>query len=144
MFVLDTDHMTFLDRPDSTEGVRIRQRMEQARLQGVVSTVVSYEEQTRGWLAYAARAKSLAQVVDAYRRLEGHVTVYRSMPLLGFDEAAAIRFQDLKRANIRVGTLDLRIASIVLANDATLVSRNRRDFERVPGLRIEDWTAENA
>jgi len=142
MFVLDTDHMSFLDRPDSSEAIRIRQHMEQMRWQGIVSTVVSYDEQSRGWLAYAAKARSISQVVEAYRRLERHLTVYRSMPILGFDEAA-VRFQELKRANIKIGTMDLRIASIVLAHDATLISRNLRDFGRVRGLKVEDWTIEN-
>jgi tRNA(fMet)-specific endonuclease VapC len=63
------------------------------------------------------------------------------MPVLPFEERAAIHFQDLKRAKIGVGTIDLRIAAVVLVHDATLVSRNAIDFERIPGLRVEDWTA---
>ena len=35
--------------------------------------------------------------------------------------------------------MDLKIASIALANDSTLLTRNTNDFQRVPGLRIEDW-----
>ena len=35
--------------------------------------------------------------------------------------------------------MDLRIASIAIANDATLLSRNLKDFSRVPGLRVENW-----
>ena len=35
--------------------------------------------------------------------------------------------------------MDLKIASIALANDATLLTRNTNDFRRVPGLRIADW-----
>jgi tRNA(fMet)-specific endonuclease VapC len=36
--------------------------------------------------------------------------------------------------------MDLKIASIALANDATLLTRNTKDFEKVHALRIEDWT----
>ena len=50
-------------------------------------------------------------------------------------------YQNLWIQKLRVGTMDLKIAAIALANDATLVTRNTIDFQRVPGLRIEDWTA---
>jgi len=36
--------------------------------------------------------------------------------------------------------MDLKIAAIAIANDATLLSRNLRDFGKVPDLRVEDWT----
>jgi len=35
--------------------------------------------------------------------------------------------------------MDLKIASIAIAHSATLLTRNRRDFEVVPGLHVEDW-----
>jgi len=40
---------------------------------------------------------------------------------------------------LRIGTLDLKIACIALAYDATLLTRNATDFAQVPGLRIENW-----
>jgi tRNA(fMet)-specific endonuclease VapC len=46
-----------------------------------------------------------------------------------------------EKANLMIGTMDLRIASIVLAHDATLLSANLSDFRRVPGLKAEDWSA---
>jgi tRNA(fMet)-specific endonuclease VapC len=47
--------------------------------------------------------------------------------------------QQLKAAKVRVGTMDLKIASITLTNDATLLSRNLADYERVPNLKVLDW-----
>jgi tRNA(fMet)-specific endonuclease VapC len=62
------------------------------------------------------------------------------MFVLDFTEIAFEQFQELTRQKVQVGTQDLRIASIALSIDATVVTRNRRDFERVPGLKIEDWS----
>jgi tRNA(fMet)-specific endonuclease VapC len=35
----------------------------------------------------------------------------------------------------------LKIAAIAFAQDATVLTRNIKDFSRVPGLRVEDWAA---
>jgi tRNA(fMet)-specific endonuclease VapC len=61
--------------------------------------------------------------------------------VLLFEDPAVAEFKRLKQSKIRIGTMDLRIASIALANTATVISRNLRDFQRVPGLHVEDWTA---
>jgi len=66
--------------------------------------------------------------------------VFCAIPLIAFDQAAAAIVQRLQKQRIRIGTMDLKIASIALAQDATLLSRNVADFEKVPGLRVEDWT----
>jgi tRNA(fMet)-specific endonuclease VapC len=60
--------------------------------------------------------------------------------VLEFEETAATIFQNLQKAKLRVGTLDLKIAAITLAHEATLLTHNLADFRRVPNLRIEDWT----
>jgi predicted nucleic acid-binding protein len=51
----------------------------------------------------------------------------------------ADRVQQLRKSHLRVGTMDLKIAAIVLARDATLLSRNVRDFKGIPGLRVDNW-----
>ena len=138
MLVLDTDHLSVLERPESRERAILIRRLEQAVAESTVTTIVSYEEQSRGWLAYVARARSKSEQLDAYDRLSRHVATYRSMTVLSFDEAAFDRYLFLKR-EVSIGTLDLKIAAITLAHDAILLSRNLKDFEQVPGLKVEDW-----
>ena len=139
MYLLDTDHLSVLER-GGAEGERLRQRLQAVPPAEVAATVVSYEEQTRGWLSYLAKARSLPDQVTAYSYLQRHLQVFCAIPLLAFDPAAAAIVQQLQQQRIRVGTMDLKIASITLAHGATLLSRNVTDFEKVPGLRVEDWT----
>ena len=54
-------------------------------------------------------------------------------------DAAAAIYLGLRAQRIRIGTMDLRIASIVMSKGAILLSRNLTDFAKVPGLRVEDW-----
>ena len=68
----------------------------------------------------------------------------RKLPILEFNSIAFDRYEILllQNPNLRKKRLqkDMRIAAIALANNAIVVTRNRRDFEQVPGLKIEDWT----
>jgi tRNA(fMet)-specific endonuclease VapC len=139
MFVLDTDHMSLLEW-DSAGAFRLRERLAEIDPAEVATTIVSYEEQVRGWMAYISRAKTIDQHVEGYRRLRSHLENYRQIPVLDFDRNAASRYEGLRRARIRIGAMDLKIAAIVLASDATLLSRNLVDFGQVPGLKVEDWT----
>jgi tRNA(fMet)-specific endonuclease VapC len=140
MLILDTDHISLLEWEHGAEYERLRTRLEEGKYADVAATIVSYEEQTRGWLAYMARAKTLEQQIEAYRRLHRHLTVYAAIPVIDFDEAAAIQFQALRHLRRQLGVYDLRIAAISKSRGATLLTRNRVDFELVPGLAIEDWT----
>jgi len=97
--------------------------------------------QMRGWMAYIARTRSMTHQVEAYRRLRRQLENYCRTPVLAFDEPAAATLQRLRRARIRIGTMDLKIAAIALSHDATLLSRNLADFRQVPDLQVEDWTS---
>jgi tRNA(fMet)-specific endonuclease VapC len=72
--------------------------------------------------------------------LQKLIADYGQLGVLPFDLDAANRFFDLKQARIRVGTMDLRIAAVALERQFIVLTRNTVDFERVPGLKIEDWT----
>lgn len=60
--------------------------------------------------------------------------------LLDFEQLAHDCYKELIRQKVRIGTRDLRIAAITLSRNAILVTRNNKDFSKVPNLRIEDWT----
>lgn len=141
VYVLDTDHITILENGRGVECDRLRSRLTGAGEGNIAATIISFEEQTRGWLSYLAQAQSLTQQVEAYARLRQMVENYRWIPLIDFDSAAALEFQRLKKSRLRVGTMDLKIAAIALAQGATLLTRNRSDFEKVTGLAVEDWTS---
>jgi tRNA(fMet)-specific endonuclease VapC len=96
----------------------------------------------RGWLNVLAKAKTIADEIRAYERLVAQMRNYCSMNVLTFSAHAATKFQELRRTKIRIATMDLKIASTALAHKATLVTRNWRDFVKVPGLKLEDWTKE--
>lgn len=64
--------------------------------------------------------------------------------ILPFDHDALENFERVKSARLKMSTLDMKIAGIALAYDATLLSRNLRDFRQVPGLRVESWLDERA
>ncbi len=140
MVVLDTDHISLLQQPDSDLAERLARRLDQLLEAHVATSIVTYEEQTRGWLGYAAKAKTLVQIVEAYGRLSRSLDAYRKINVLKFDEISAVEFQRLQKLKLRIGTMDLRIAAIALANSATVLTRNLKDFNQVPGLSVEDWT----
>ena len=77
--------------------------------------------------------------IVSYTRLQRLFEFIAEWELLPWDEAAVSVMLDLRQSKIRVGTMDLKIASIALARDATLLTRNSRDFNQVPNLRIENW-----
>lgn len=140
MIVLDTDYVSLLQGVGSAERELIQGRLRPVPDAEKATTIISFEEQMRGWLAYLARGQALKHQIDAYRRLRRQLLDFCRIQVLEFDERAATEFQRLRKARVRVGTMDLEIAAIVLAHDGTLLSRNLGDFRQVPGLRVEDWT----
>src|SRR5258705_11295987 len=115
MVVLDTDHMSLLERSGVQASATLRARLATLQPAEVVTTIISYEEQVRGWMAYIARARSITQQVEAYRRLHRQLGNYCQIPVLAFDAPAAARFQQLRCTRPRIGTKDAKIAAIVLS-----------------------------
>ncbi len=140
MRILDTDHMTLLER-GGIGAVALEVRLAQVPVSEIATTIISYEEQMRGWLSYVSQAKTPERLIEAYTSLQNHVDTYRDTTIFAYDNLASEEYGRLVQAEVRIGTKDLRIAAICLANNATLLTRNLRHFQQVPGLIVEDWSA---
>jgi tRNA(fMet)-specific endonuclease VapC len=139
MILLDTDHLSVLIYRNHSLYAGLANRLLSSPDQFFVASAVSLEEQLRGWLALIHRQKSIQSQVAPYNKLVGLVQFYQGWTLLPFNEAAADRFVDLRRLKVKIGSQDLKIASIALANDVLLLSSNLRDFSQIPNLRVADW-----
>lgn len=135
IYILDTDHLSLYGRNHPAVIARILV----AKIQ-LTTTAINFEEQLRGRLAQVADAKDGTIQSIAYQRLVETVLLLSEFNVLQYDTKSQQVFQALKAQRIRVGTQDLRIASIALSNNGILLTRNLRDFEKVPGLVIQDWS----
>ncbi len=141
MILLDTDHITMLQW-GGIAGQRIRDRL---RILGLAdappTTIITYEEQIRGWMAGIAKTRTIADLVRVYDKLAAHLRYFSTLQVIPFTEKAATEYQRLRALKLPIGTMDLRIAAIALAHDATLFSRNLSDFRKVPALQVQDASA---
>lgn len=140
MYILDTDHLSFIQR-NGQEGKQILARLSAIEELEVAVTVITYEEQIRGRLNFLSKARTLDEQILAYQGLQKLALDYQSIVIIPFNRAAALEHQRLRRVYPRLGNMDLKIAAITLINNATLLTRNKSDFGQVLELRIEDWSA---
>lgn len=139
MIILDTDHLSAIQSRSAASAFALQSRLEALSPDEIATTAITVEEQMRGWIALIRRHLDVHRQVPAYARLVQLFTFYAQWHVLPFDNAAAEVFTHLRSQGIRIGTMDLKIASIVLATDGTLLSGNLRDFQQVPGIRVENW-----
>ena len=137
--ILDTDHLTVIQRQSEPFHSRLRARLDAFPQEHVHTTIVSFEEQMRGWLSTIARSKKGLEIA-ANQRLYDMLAFFGSIPVLRYDNRAAGQLAMLSSIRLRIGSMDLKIAAIALSQNALLLSRNLKDFNRVPNLRVEDWT----
>jgi tRNA(fMet)-specific endonuclease VapC len=94
-----------------------------------------------GWYAEVRKAKRPERLAWAYRRLAETIRFLAQLQILTYDEPAMRRYEQFRKAKIKISNMDLRIAAVVLEHGAVLVTRNTRDFRKVPDLQFEDWSA---
>lgn len=138
MILFDTDHLSILEVPDSERRRNLLARMALAT-EPLTIPVVAAEEGLKGWLATIAKERLVRRQPKPYQKLAKLIRFFSRFGIVDFTDPAAAKFEELRKAKVRIGSQDLKIACIALANDALLLTANRQDFEQVPGLRFENW-----
>lgn len=136
LYILDTDILTLFRRGHP----EVTRRVQAVASTDVVTTVITAEEQLTGWYTAARRATKPAAIEHAYSRLADVIEFFTGMTMLPFNQAAIARYLHLRAMKLNVGKNDLRIAAIALEAGAVVVTRNVRDFGRIPALVVEDWS----
>ena len=135
LFILDTDSLSLHERGHPVLSPAIRAHQEEMAI-----IVISVEEQLSGWYSLLRRATQPPDVARAYQLLAVAVKLYSGSLILSFTESAIARFEQLVNMKLNIGGQDLRIVAITLEHGGILITRNLRDFRRVPNLIVEDWS----
>lgn len=139
MYIFDTDMIIIMQHKSEPEWSRLFARVAKFDRSQSYVTTVSVHEQFLGAHNYIAKG-ARAKIIRGYQMIEWAMLTYNDYKVLPFDEPSAIQFEQLRKQKVRIATMDLRIASIALSHDFTVLTRNTVDFDKVPGLRVEDWT----
>lgn len=137
MYHLDTDTVT-----RGQEGhPSIAQHLRQLDPADVALSIITKIEILRGRYDFLLKAQDGEQLLRAQQWLDRSEELLRPYRIIPIDAAAAAIFDQLHQNKKlkKIGRADLLIASIALAHRATLVTRNLRHFQQVPGLRLENW-----
>ncbi|MBN9118037.1 MAG: type II toxin-antitoxin system VapC family toxin [Planctomycetes bacterium] len=140
IYLLDTDVFTLTHF--GKHG--LRERIEAARIaHEVVVSIVTRIEVLRGRFDAVVTAADGAALLRAQELLRASEEFLAGFRLISFDRTVADTFNRLRddRNVKKTGRNDLLIACIALANDATLVTRNTKDYASVPNLKLENWAS---
>lgn len=139
-YLLDTDHLSILQRQVGEDYNNLTKRMARHLLSDFAVSVVTFHEQMLGSYAYINRARTLNQVVKGYEIMGQIVSDFKVLPIASFDAGAATAYAELESQRLQLAKMDARIAAIALSRNLILLTRNHRDFGKVAGLVLEDWT----
>lgn len=137
MFVLDTDTLDHYYR----ENQKVLARVAAAGLANIFIGLPTRVELLQARFEYLRKAADAAQLKRAQHWLFETERLLAEWTIVSFSEAALVEFDRLRAMKPlrKIGRIDLLVACIALANQATLVTRNVRDFVLVPRLKVENW-----
>ena len=139
-YLLDTDHLSILQRKSGKDYQNLSRRMADYLLSDFTVSTITFHEQILGCHSFINRARNLNDVVKGYEMMTRLINDFKILPLLPFDTNAAIIFNQIQSQRIQLAKMDTRIAAIALSHKLILLTRNYQHFSKIPGLLIEDLT----
>ncbi len=136
-WILDTDHASLFLAGNKSIITQVAKHSND-----VAITVITVQELFNGWAGKLNDPTQQSNLVHLYTKLWKTTEFFKVITVLNFEEDAENTYQALGQnkalAKKRIEK-DLRIASIALAQNATIVTRNYKDFSQIPNLNIENW-----
>lgn len=136
LYILDTDHVSLFQY----QHPQVTRRVKNTNPNEIAVTIITLEEQLYGRLNKIRRANKSSALVSAYAKLQATWDFFNTVNLLNFTEEANAHYTSLISQRIRIGTQDLKIGAITLSVDGIVVTRNQKDFAKIPNLQWQDWT----
>lgn len=139
LLILDTDHASLFLKGNTL----VCDRIFQAEPENLAISIITAEEICQlSEINKYSQASQSSRLLLAYSEFEKALDFFQTIQRFSFDINAYHQFEILRHQFRRLGTRDLRIAAIALSINATVITRNAKDFRQIPNLSIEDWTTE--
>ncbi|MEA5595454.1 type II toxin-antitoxin system VapC family toxin [Rivularia sp. UHCC 0363] len=137
MYLLDTDTLTHLYAGNTN----VIARLNAVEDSEVGITIITKAEMLRGRIEYLIKAENRESLLKAQELFFRTEELLAELLIVPISQRAADEFERLRAVSKlrKIGRADLLIASISLANRATLVTRNLRHFKQIPGVRVVNW-----
>src|SRR5438876_11535288 len=101
-YVLDTDVITIVQEGSEPSAGRMQARIDHYPRDQIFFTVVSFQEQAKGWLGYLNRAREGVHILRGYDKLIRLLERYGEATVLPYDQPAHVRFRELVKLKVRV------------------------------------------
>ena len=136
VFLLDTNHVSFYEQKHALVSARIDAL---PRVDFAISPI-SFQEVLAGRFATIARLRGGPKLIWAYHHLIQSWATLNAFPIVAYETNADAEFQRLLKLRTGVGAHDLQIAAIAITDNLIVLTNNKKDFSRIPGVRFTDWS----
>jgi tRNA(fMet)-specific endonuclease VapC len=138
LWILDTDHTSLFLAGNSLIISQVAKHYN-----NIAITIITVQEIFNGWNGKLNDPRQANNLSNLYTKLWKTTEFFKVITILNFDRDAEACYNNLRQNNPNLAKKrlekDLRIASVALIQNATVVTRNYKDFSQVRNLQIENW-----